>query len=262
MESNDNPEGNDNPPVPLGPKPKVLVGQLRILLEAIEKDSEMYNGRNSDMVSLVTMEKWHLLAQKLNRFPNGANISVSSWKYVLRYWSTNTKKKRIYEKKNVTRARNAALSDEEANELAQLEKRFYKIIKKEETRDILDMTDHGVLDPVSKPASGENVPERVNYTVEMFNVRWSLDNDENAAPRLRKRRGGAEEDETGSREKSKKLKIIFDSEARLPRRVIVKNVENVQKLNLVSRQLEEHITTIQSRIHMIKDLWKHRCGDN
>ena len=38
--------------------------------------------------------------------------------------------------------------------------------------------------------------------------------------------------------------------------------DEMDRLHVVSRELEDHISTIQSRIHMIKDLWKHRCGDN
>ncbi|CAH0604966.1 unnamed protein product [Chrysodeixis includens] len=260
-------EVNDTPPVEPEPKPKVLVGQLRILLEAIEADYTLYNARNSDMVNIGNVDKWEALAENLNAFPNGAVIPVSSWKYVLRYWIGNTMDKRQYEKKHGTK-RNPALSEEEANELTRLEKRFYKFIKMQEIRQLGAGPYDGVVVPVSITGSTEDDPD--GYVVQMINVGWYLDNDENTKPSRRKRRGRAapaEDDGNGSPEKKMKLKVFmerkrFDKDDLPSDDESCENGDTMAKMNNKSRLLEEHIASIQSRINMIQDLWRHRCGDN
>ncbi|XP_059045246.1 uncharacterized protein LOC131841030 isoform X2 [Achroia grisella] len=85
---------------------KVSTEQLRILVEEIEKDSTLLNGRPAGRAPTKTKqgytEKWENLTKKLNSVENGTIKSVTKWQQSLRDWKSNTKRKaaRIMIEKN------------------------------------------------------------------------------------------------------------------------------------------------------------------
>ncbi|KAJ8725923.1 hypothetical protein PYW08_004106 [Mythimna loreyi] len=249
------------------PKPKVSVSQLRVLLTAIENDPSLYNAAESDMISFLNIQKWLDLSDKLNECLDGTMLNTQNWKYVLRYWAENVKKGvDVMSKERLAfNKANRSITLKEAKELTRLERRFYKFMKKEEAKDIVDVTYTGNFgaEEIVRDIDGAS-DNGIKVKVQLMNVSpLTVVNDENACPEGPKKRTihVKEDDPIDPTDVTKKLKIIFDETLdEEPHKHIMEN--QLDRLQMVSRELEEHIATIQSRIHMIKDLWKHRCGDN
>uniref|UniRef100_A0A2A4ISB3 Uncharacterized protein n=1 Tax=Heliothis virescens TaxID=7102 RepID=A0A2A4ISB3_HELVI len=61
---------------------------------------------------------------------------------------------------------------------------------------------------------------------------------------------------------AKKFKIVYDQNVDEGDPEPHIQGHQLVRLRDVSQDIQDHITTIQSRIPVINDLWKHRCGDN
>ncbi|KAJ8722413.1 hypothetical protein PYW07_003593 [Mythimna separata] len=247
-------------------KPKVSVAQLRVLLAAVEQDPSLYNAAESDMISFLNLQKWLDLSDKLNECFDGAMLNTQSWKYVLRYWAENVKKGQVdvmSKERFAYNKKKKSVTAKEARELTRLERRFYNFMKREEAKDIVDVTYTGNFGAESRMDGA--IDNGIKVKVQLMNVSpRNYVNDENVRPGPKKRTIHVREDDPiDPTDVSKKLKLIFDETLGTgegPHKQILEN--QLDRLQMVSRELEEHIATIQSRIHMIKDLWKHRCGDN
>ncbi|XP_021180979.3 uncharacterized protein LOC110369759 [Helicoverpa armigera] len=247
------------------PRSKITVDQLRILLEAVEDDSSLYNAGNSDMISFLNIDKWTNLASRLNECPDGAYIPVQNWKFVLRYWSENTRKRREMSKAKRASSRHLSISREEAKELEELEERLFEFMKKESSMEYVDVTYVGKFGGEPPNEDGTAGSGGVKFVVQLLNVFEGREPDENTCPRKgpKKRTIVMKDADDNPRNMAKKFKIIYDEnvdEGEDPDTYVYGH--QLGQLQDVSRDIQDHITTIQSRIHMIKDLWKHRCGDN
>ncbi|CAH0701557.1 unnamed protein product [Spodoptera exigua] len=227
---------------------RVSVEQLRVLFESVEEDPTLYNSGRADM-SFATVQKWTKLSEVLNNIPDGAALTAMNWKYVLRYWGENTKRRMKLGKTNYMKSKRAAfLSHGELEVLHDLEKKLYEFMKQEEAKEAINLNER-----VFDMDAYENRPRR---SLRISNRTFVPDEDDetNMAMQINY--------ETAKTLHERQLDFIANDTsedlAGAPQQQIL--ARQLDRLQTVSRELEDHIATVQNRIHLIKDMWMHNCG--
>lgn len=226
---------------------RVTVDQLRVLFESVEEDPVLYSSGRADM-SFATVQKWTSLSEVLNDMPEGAALTAMNWKMVLRYWGENTKRRMKTGKTNYVKSKRAAfLSHGELEVLQGLEKRLYEFMKQEEAKEVINLHDRVFnMDAYEiRPRRSARISNRSVVNDEDLDSGMAMQIHYDTAVTLHERQ----------------LDFIANEDnedlASAPQQQIL--ARQLDRLQNVSRELEDHIATVQNRIHLIKDMWMHNC---
>lgn len=217
-------------------KRRVIKKQLLLLLEELETKPELSYDAILNSDKNIYDEDWNKLVDKLNAVPNGAKRFVPRWKEVLINWKTTVKSQADSNKNS---GRRKGLDD--------TGKRLLKLVESE-------------------------VLHQKNDNNEMSEIVVSATDNENDVfrrPMLKimgKKRpklvisGLGEGSLLNQQKRMKGLTTIYDNntdrENNPEQRIITMQLN---KLQHISQELENHIQQVQDRIQTIKDMWQHRC---
>ncbi|XP_022820155.1 uncharacterized protein LOC111352067 [Spodoptera litura] len=229
---------------------RVTVEQLRVLFESVEEDPALYSSGRADM-SFATVQKWTTLAEVLNNIPEGAALTAMNWKLVLRYWGENTKRRMKSGKTNFLKSKRVAfLSHGEIEVLQDLEKRLYEFMKQEEAKEVINLNERVIN------MDAYEIRPRRSLRISSRNIDPDDDVDSGMAMQINY--------ETAKTLHERQLDFIANDTsedlAGAPQQQIL--ARQLDRLQTVSRELEDHIATVQNRIHLIKDMWMHNCDQS